>query len=213
MPDSRTSLADRILDTAIELAGQSSWERLYLHQVAESLDISLVDLHRHFAVKDDLVEAWYDRADRAMLRTAEAAGFPSLSVRERLHRLIMSWLDFLATQRTVSRDMLLYKLEPAHIHLQLQGLLRVSRTVQWLREAARLDSTHLRRIAEEIGLTAIFLSTFTHWMFDSSENQAQTRDFLDQRLAQAERLLVAGFGDIATRSGTPPAAQRTPPQD
>lgn len=212
MPDSRTSLADRILDTAMELARKSSWERLYLHQVAESLGISLVDLHRHFVVKDDLVEAWYDRADRAMLHAADAAGFSSLSVRERLHRLVMTWLDFLAMQRTVSRDMLLYKLEPAHIHLQLQGLLRVSRTVQWLREAARLDSSHLRRIAEEIGLTAIFLSTFTHWMFDSSENQAQTRDFLDQRLAQAERLLAAGFGDTTAGSGAPPAAGPAPPQ-
>lgn len=210
MPGSRTSLADRIVDAAVELAGQASWERLYLHQVAESLGITLEELHRHFAVKDDLVEAWYDRADRAMLRAADAADFATLSPRVRFHRLIMTWLDFLATHRTVSRDMLLYKLEPAHIHLQIEGLLRVSRTVQWLREAARLDSTHLRRIAEETGLTAIFLSTFAYWMFDSSEKQTRTREFLDQRLAQAEQLAATWFDD-ATADPKAPAEGRTPP--
>ena len=36
----------------------------------------------------------------------------------------------------ITRGMLAYKLEPGHLHLQLPGLVRVSRTVQWFREAA-----------------------------------------------------------------------------
>ena len=180
-------LADRILDTAVELAEQTSWEALYLHQVARNLNITLDELHRHFSVKDELVEAWYDRADSAMLQAAEAPAFETLTIRERLHSLIMAWLDFLATRKTVSRDMLLYKLEPAHIHLQIQGVLRISRTVQWIREAARMDATHLQRIAEEIGLTGIYLNTFVYWMFDRSGQQANTRRFLDRKLARAEK--------------------------
>jgi hypothetical protein len=122
-----------------------------------------------------------------MLQATEGEEFHSLTYRERLHALIMAWLDFLAQHKNVSRDMLLYKLEPAHIHLQVLGLLRVSRTVQWLREAARLDSTHLQRIVEETGLTGIYLNTFVYWMFDSSEYQTNTRYFLDKRLGQAEK--------------------------
>ena len=202
-----TSLRDRILDTALELAEQSSWESLYLHQVAGALGITLDDLHEQFSVKDELVEAWYDRADCAMLQAAQAPEFESLSVRERLHTLIMAWLDVLARHKTVSRDMLLYKLEPAHVHLQVQGVLRISRTVQWIREAALLDSTHMQRIAEEIGLTGIYLNTFVYWMFDRSDAQEKTRRFLDRKLARAERLAGSLFADsMAESNSAPPPA-------
>jgi AcrR family transcriptional regulator len=183
----RTVTADQILDTAMRLANERSWEKLYLHEVATELEIPLQDIHQYFAQKDDLVEAWYDRADQAMLRAAQAPGYTELTLHERLHLLIMRWLDSLAEYKTVSRDMLLYKLEPAHLHLQLQGLLRVSRTVQWIREAAMQDSTHLRRIVEEIGLTSLYLQTFLYWMTDSSAGQSKTRRFLHRRLAIADR--------------------------
>ena len=185
---SDSNIADKILDAAIELAEQSSWESLCLHQIAEKLVIPLDDFHQYYPQKDDLVEAWYDRADKAMLQATQVEGYAAFSTRERLQTLIMAWLDFLSAHKKVSRDMLLYKLEPAHIHLQIQGLLRVSRTVQWIREAARLDSTHFARIAEEVGLTGIYLNTFVFWMFDQSEQQSRTRIFLDKLLSQAEKL-------------------------
>lgn len=178
----KTTTADAILDTAMRLANEKSWETLYLHEVARDMEIPLHELQRHFSQKDDLVEAWYDRADRAMLKAAQAPGFIELTLHERLHLLIMRWLDTLAEYKTVSRDMLLYKLEPAHIHLQLQGLLRISRTVQWIREAALQDATHLRRIMEEVGLTSLYLQTFLYWMGDTSASQSKTRRFLHRRL-------------------------------
>ena len=184
----QATLPEKIVNKAIELAEHTSWERVYLHQVAAALDITLAQIHQHYQTKDELVEAWYDRADQAMLLAATRPGFGSLDYRTRLHTLLMAWLDFLATHKTVSRDMLLYKLEPAHIHLQIKGVFRVSRTVQWLREAAGLDSTHLRRIAEEAGLTGIYLRTLSYWMFDNSTDQVKTRTFLDSQLARAERL-------------------------
>lgn len=178
---------DSLLDTAMRLANERSWEKLHLHEVARELGIPLQEIHRHFAQKDDLIEAWYDRADRAMLKAAQAPGYNELTLHERLHLLIMRWLDSLAEYKTVSRDMLLYKLEPGHVHLQLQGLLRVSRTVQWIREAALQDSTHLQRIIEEIGLTGLYLQTFLYWMGDSSAGQSKTRRFLHRHLGRVDR--------------------------
>lgn len=186
MTDSAVT-ADTILDTAMRLANERSWEKLHLHEIAREMGTTLHEIHRHYAQKDDLVEAWYDRADRAMLKAAQAPGYSELTLHERLHLLIMRWLDSLARYKTVSRDMLLYKLEPAHLHLQLQGLLRVSRTVQWLREAALQDSTHLQRIIEEVGLTSLYLQTFLYWMTDSSADQSKTRRFLHRRLALLDR--------------------------
>lgn len=182
-------LHQRILDKSLDLAAQSSWEKLHLYDVAAALELSLDQIRVHFAQKDDLVEAWYDRADSAMLKAAEKKAFLELDMPHRLHKLIMVWLDVLAKYKTVSRDMLLYKLEPGHIHLQVLGALRVSRTVQWLREAAHQDSTHLRRILEEIGLTSIYLMTFVYWMNDVSDNQERTRTFLGRKLERAGHLV------------------------
>ena len=184
----KKSLADRILDTALQLADVSSWEAVHLYDVATELDITLEQLAQCYAQKDDLVEAWYDRADRAMLARAEEAEFLQLDMPQRLHALIMQWLDSLALHKRVSRDMLCYKLEPGHIHLQLLGILRISRTVQWLREAARQESNNLQRIIDEIGLTSIYLMTFVYWIGDVSPNQEKTRRFLEKKLQRAEQL-------------------------
>ena len=182
----KLDLATTILDTALQLAEVRSWERLRLHDIAAELGITLNDIRTHFPQKDDLVEAWFDRADSVMLQLAASPDFLDLDMRERLLCIIMNWLDALAPHRKVTADMLLYKLEPAHVHLQIQGIMRISRTVQWFREAAQQQSTHLRRILEEIGLTSIYLATFIHWMNDSSANQQRTREFLAHRLREAE---------------------------
>ena len=186
--NANTDLSDEILEAALKLAQQTSWERLRLHNVAAELNITLDQINQCYAQKDDLVEAWYDYADSAMLQFSQGNGFTELGVRERLYALIMSWLDKLAEHKTISRDMLLYKLEPGHIHLQLLGVLRISRTVQWIREAAQLDKTHLQRILEEVGLTTIYLSTFVYWMNDNSENQTRTRNYLQRKLKRAEAI-------------------------
>lgn len=186
LTENRTD-ADRILDTAMALADNMSWEHLHMHHLSAEIGISLADIHQHFPVKDDLVDAWYDRADRAMLAITDDPDFQLLSIRQRLHALNMAWLDTLADHKQVSYDMLWYKLEPAHVHLQVQGLLRISMTVQWIRDAAGIDSTHLTRIAEEVGLTRIFLQSFLYWMFDNSPRQRNTRQYLDKQLARAEK--------------------------
>jgi hypothetical protein len=78
--------------------------------------------------------------------------------------------------------MLLYKLEPGHIHLQVLGLMRISRTVQWWREAAGRQSLHLRRIAEETLLTGAYLRSFVHWLRHPEEDAATFRAFLRGQL-------------------------------
>ncbi|MGR9107725.1 MAG: TetR/AcrR family transcriptional regulator, partial [Gammaproteobacteria bacterium] len=56
---------DLILDTALQMAESSSWERLHLYDLARRLDITLDQVREYFPQKDDLVEAWFDRADAA----------------------------------------------------------------------------------------------------------------------------------------------------
>ncbi len=188
MPKQQLTLRDRILDNALEQAEASSWEQLHLHAAAEALNITLDEIRQYFPQKDDLVEAWFDRADRALLSTARPENFLDLSLNERLHQVIAGWLDVLAPHRRLTREMLAYKFEFGHIHLQSLGLMRISRTVQWFREAAYHDSTGLQRIVDECALTAIYLTTFARWLFDDSANSQKSKGVLNTALHQWLRI-------------------------
>jgi len=177
---------DEIVDTALRLAEDRSWEAVRLHEIAAALGVALNDIRTHFREKEDIVDAWFDRADHAMLASARADA-EAWSSRARIERALLAWLDALSAHRRVTREMILNKLELGHVHYQAAGLLRVSRTVQWLREAAGRDAVLPRRALEEAGLTGIFLATFFYWMWDDSPGSGRTRALLARLLARAER--------------------------
>jgi ubiquinone biosynthesis protein COQ9 len=66
--------------------------------------------------------------------------------------------------------------------------MRISRTVQWFREAACHDSTGLQRIIDECALTTIYLATFARWLVDDSTNQRKSKDVLNTALRQSHRI-------------------------
>jgi AcrR family transcriptional regulator len=105
----------QFLDAA-RSAGRKSWESVRLHDVAAELKMSLNDVRAEFREKEELTDAWFDRADAAMLQEAAGPDFPGLSPRARLHRLIMAWLMALAPHRRVTRQMICGKFEPGHVH-------------------------------------------------------------------------------------------------
>ncbi len=199
-------LPRRIVDTAVELAERSTWEAVRLHQVAAALGVGLEDIRRHFREKDELIDAWFRRADDALLALADSGALLPLSPRERLFRLIMAWLDALEEHRRVSRQMILAKLEPGHLHIQIPALMRVSRTVQWIREGAGLDDAGLRRALLETAVTSVYLAVFAAWLREDAPGSPRTRRLLDGMLARAERLM-GRCAWLAGRSG-PPARPR-----
>ncbi len=69
-------------------------------------------------------------------------------------------------------------------------IFNLSRTIQWVRDAALLDATGRRRQVEEIGLSALFLATLAVWLRDASSDQEKTRECLRRRLAAADGLMA-----------------------
>ncbi|KTD71869.1 TetR/AcrR family transcriptional regulator [Legionella tucsonensis] len=179
---------DEIVNAALSLAEQTSWENVRLFDIAKQLNVNLEDIRYCFREKNELVDAFFDRADKAMLTTAEQPEMMELNTPERLHKLLMSWFQVLQSNRNVVRQMLWSQLEVGHIHVQLPALLRVSRTVQWWREAAQRSATYSRRAIEETGLTLIFLSTMAYWSQDNSKEAINTSRFLQKKLTQAHCL-------------------------
>ena len=186
---------DRIVNTALELAEDQGWEKVRLYRVAERMEMPLEGLLAHIREKEDLVDAWLDRADHAMLQAADSAMVAAMPTVERLEYLVLVWLRTLAPHRRVTAQMIRGKLEAGHIHVQIPAVLRISRTVQWLREAGHRDAPGFYRGLEETVLTTIFVSTFVHWLRDESPDQERTRRRLVLALRAAARLSrwVPGF--------------------
>lgn len=160
----RSTSRDAILDAALELAEARHWEKLRLHDVAVALEVPLAAIHRHYPDKEALVDAWWDRADEAMLADAGRADYAALHPREKILRSVFAWLRTFDGRRRVLREMIAVRLEPGHLHIQIPSLIRLSRTVQWLREAAGRDAVFLQRALEEAALTSIFSLTVLDWL-------------------------------------------------
>lgn len=158
-----------------------------MQDVARLLGVPLADLVSDYPDRDALAEACFDVADDALLSLADDTGWPKLDVLERLRCCVSTWLDALPEPRIV-RGMLAYKFQPEHIHLQALGIMRISRTVQAMREVAMLRATGWRREAEEAALTSIYLATFASWLYESEPGAPRTRARLARALAFTHRL-------------------------
>jgi len=187
----RDSVRRAILDTALDMGDRLGWDGVQLHEVAQALGVPLSQVRAHYQHKDALAEAWFDRADAAMLAAERAPGWMALTPRERLHRALCAWLDELASHRELAVAMLRYKLHPEHVHLQVMGVMRISRTVQWLRDVAHLPEVGWRREMGEAVLTTIYLATFARWLVDDSPQGEGSRTLLDRFLQLAERGALA----------------------
>jgi ubiquinone biosynthesis protein COQ9 len=186
--DADRALRARVIAAALRIAElDGGWDAVRVHVVAREAGIPLAEVHRVFPDRDAIAEGFFDQADQALLAVADEPGWLRRPPRERVCRAVMAWLDALSPHRRVVRGMLGYKLQPEHLHLQARGVLRISGTVQCIREAAMLPATGWRRELEEAVLTSIYLATFTSWLTDASLRTARTRRLLDVLLSLAGR--------------------------
>lgn len=187
-PASDDAIRRRIVFASLRLAeAAGGWDPVHVHAVAREAGVTMEEMHRHFPDKDGIAEGLFDMADAALTAAARDERWPRLALRERLFTTLMAWLNALAPHRRIVADMLGYKMHPEHIHLQVRGVARISRTVQWWREVALSPATGWRRELEEAVLTTIYLTTFARWMIDASPGAERTRRQLRRALALAER--------------------------
>jgi len=184
-----SSQEDRIVDAALEMAAERGWSRVHLHEIAAGLDVSLAEINACFAEKDDIGNAVLARGDAAMLMAADIEGYRDLPPPERLEAAMMAWFKVLTPHKRAVRAILGYKLRLAHVHLMEALVVRLSRTVQWLREVTLLGATGRRQQMEEVGLSVLFCSTVICWLGESGSADERTRNFLRRGLARSDRLM------------------------
>lgn len=179
---------DKVLQSALNLARKQHWEALRLAEIADDLQISLADLRRTIKDKENLVDLLWDQADAAMLAQCQFDDFISQSFATQFEQCVMSWLMFLHPYRQTVKEMLMVRAEPGHLHIQIPTLIRISQTVQWMRELCQRDALFFKRAAEETMLTCLFVSHVRFWLNDESENSESTRTSLRRQIEWAVQL-------------------------
>ena len=182
----------RILETALAMAEEDGWAGVSLNAVAGRAKVPLTELRRRYRDADAIANAWFARALDAMLEPPPR-GFARHPAPERLEIMMLRWFDTLAPHRRVTAEMLTQKMWVFHPHHYVPMVFSLSRFIQWLRDAARLDAGGRRRQVEETGLTMLFLATLAVWCGDETKGQEHTRSFLRSRLAQADNAMARLF--------------------
>ncbi|MCJ8279778.1 MAG: hypothetical protein MJK14_07590, partial [Rivularia sp. ALOHA_DT_140] len=85
--------------------------------VLEEIERRFSKLKQNKVSKDDMAEAFFNRADDAMLNLASAEEYRDLSSDDKLVECIMVWFEALSPYKPLVREILAYKLEPGHFHL------------------------------------------------------------------------------------------------
>ena len=91
-----------------------------------------------------MADAWFQGAWEAMLATPPE-GFTDLPVEERLYLLLCRCLTLWPPRHRVTGEMLKEKIYLSHPHHWVPLIFNLSRTIQWLRDAALLDAQGRRR--------------------------------------------------------------------
>jgi AcrR family transcriptional regulator len=174
-------LAERIFDAALAESRESGWDALALDRVAEGLGIPLSEVARRFRDADAIADEQFRRLLQAMLAAPEegAAAFTSLSPHERATTVLWRWFEAARPDRKLVADMLKVKAWPSHPHTWVPMVFNLSRLIHWVRAAAHLRRGGVARMAEEVGLTAAFLTALATFAADGTEDAARTRRVLE----------------------------------
>ena len=128
----------------------------------------------------DAVEHFADWADRQMLDRLEAQPMAEMKVRERISLAARTYFEVLEPYREAKRRQLSYLAMPQNVTL---GLRLLYRTVDAMWFAAGDTSTDYNHYTKRALLAAVVSSSTFYWLDDKSDDHAETRAFIDRRLA------------------------------
>jgi ubiquinone biosynthesis protein COQ9 len=176
-----------VVDTALIMAEEKgSWSAVRLLDVADRLSVPTAKVLEEYRDLDAVADEWFVRGLKAMVGD-KPADFMDQPEWRRVEICMLAWFDKPAEHRAVSAQILKGKLHLSHPHHWVPMIFSLSRTIQWLREAAQLPAVYGTRRAqrEEVGLTALFLGALMIWTRDKTASQERTRRFLRRELRPA----------------------------
>ena len=184
-PDPTLDEMRAALGAAIPLQAMfDGWGDAALAAAAASLGLD--PGHARLAFPDGtvgMIDAWY-----ASIDTRLAAAFPperiaAMKMRDRIGALILARLDLVRPTKQAARTALALL---ARHPVQAGKLGWRAADTMW--RIAGDTATDLNHYTKRLTLSAVYGSTMLVWLDDESEGEADTRGFLDRRLADVMRI-------------------------
>lgn len=190
--------ADRIVDALLGRLATEPFRSIELTDVARDADVSLADLRRTFGGKLDILAAYMQRVDAAVLDRIDPAldGEPA---RDRLFDILMARLDALTPHKTaVSRLVKELRRDPL-----LAALLNplVVQSMGFMLSAARIPAAGPMGRARAQALAVAWAGIVPVWAEDEDAGLARTMVAVDKALSRGERLegIACRLRDMACR--------------
>jgi ubiquinone biosynthesis protein COQ9 len=178
-----SALRNRWLD-AVLCAPQQDWSRSTLES-ARCTAVLTVGQARAAAPRGaiDLVEAWFERGDAAMLSLLATS--PATKIRVRATLAVRTSIEALAVHRPLLTSALRMLALPKNVASGI-GLNWRFADVTWL--AIEGKTTGFSFFSKRVILASVKASTLAFWFCDESENAEQTWNFLDRRIEDVMRI-------------------------
>jgi ubiquinone biosynthesis protein COQ9 len=132
-----------------------------------------------------MIDAWFDAIDKAMLDAFPPERIAALKIRERISELILFRLETVAPQREALRRALSVLAMPQHA---LHGARLAWRSADRIWRLAGDTATDFNHYSKRALLIGVYASTTLVFLDDQSDGLADTRAFLDRRIGDVMRI-------------------------
>ncbi len=177
--DPARALRDRLLDAALDEAAFSGWNQGCVTRASEAAGLSAGEAMLaapRGAV--DLVDAWFDRAERAMERAISDCE-PGTKIRVRATLAVRARLEAMAPHKESLRRAALFLAMPNNV----PDAARIGwRAADRAWKAMGDPSTDFNFYTKRMILTGVHAATLAHWLQDETDDCASTWTFLDRRI-------------------------------
>ena len=198
----KADIANHIVTTAVDLAGEKGWRALTVAEVAQAARVPMSALYRYCPAKPDLLAGFSRMIDQTVL--SDGLPGPDESPRDRLFDLLMRRFDVLAGHRAgikaILRDL---RFDPLAALLQARQL---ELSMRWTLQSAGISTDGLIGRARVQALILIYSLVLRAWEQDDSPDLDRTMKALDQRLRQAEQWENTFGRGRGERQAEPPSA-------
>jgi ubiquinone biosynthesis protein COQ9 len=178
----RSPERDAALAVVLDLVPEHGWAMTSLRQVvADPDELSLL----FPGGTSDLIEASCDLADRQMESDAAAADLSELGLIKRVKAVIALRFARQRANRDAIRRAISVLVLPRHFGLSLKI---TARTVDAILHAAGDRSADFTWYTKRATLVAVYTATLLYWLRDYSDDDSETLEFLDRRLAGIGRV-------------------------
>ena len=160
-------------------AAFDGWGERAIAMAAEEIGVPADRARLAFKGAADMIDAWFDSLDKAMLAAFPPDRIAEMKVRERIRELILFRLEALAGQREALRRALALLAMPAHA---LDGARLAWRSADRIWRLAGDTATDFNHYTKRGLLIGVYGSTTLVFLDDESEELAETRAFLGRRI-------------------------------